>query len=60
MQKVMQIGVAVFRNEDSLTTGPKRLKVVESLFTHDLSVKDKGIVWNSDLIETLEMRNLLT
>jgi succinate dehydrogenase (ubiquinone) flavoprotein subunit len=60
MQKVMQIGVAVFRNEDSLTTGLKRLKVVESLFTHDLSVKDKGIVWNSDLIETLEMRNLLT
>jgi succinate dehydrogenase (ubiquinone) flavoprotein subunit len=60
MQKVIQTDVAVFRNEDSLTTGLKRLKVVESLFTHDLSVKDKGIVWNSDLIETLEMRNLLT
>ena len=60
MQKAMQTDVAVFRNEDSLTVGLKNLTEVESLFNNDLCVKDKSLIWNSDLIETLEMRNLLT
>jgi succinate dehydrogenase (ubiquinone) flavoprotein subunit len=60
MQKVMQMDVAVFRNEDSLGTGLDRLKGVEHAFNTNVCVKDKSLIWNSDLIETLETRNLLT
>ena len=60
MQKSMQTDVAVFRNEESLRTGLDRLKGVEVAFNQDLCVKDKSLIWNSDLIETLETRNLLT
>ena len=60
MQKSMQTDVAVFRNEDSLTTGLKNLSRVEQDFQSNLCVKDKSLIWNSDLVETLELRNLLT
>jgi len=60
MQKAMQTDVAVFRNEESLSTGLDRIKKVEEAFNNDLCVKDKSMIWNSDLVETLEMRNLLT
>jgi succinate dehydrogenase (ubiquinone) flavoprotein subunit len=60
MQKPMQTDVAVFRNQDSLLTGLRNLAEVEDLFTNDLCVRDKSLIWNSDPIETLEMRNLLT
>lgn len=60
MQKAMQADVAVFRNEESLSTGLKRIQEVEKQFNEDVCVKDKSLIWNSDLIETLEMRNLLT
>jgi succinate dehydrogenase (ubiquinone) flavoprotein subunit len=59
MQKAMQADVAVFRNEDSLCIGLERLKSVENAFNNDVCVKDKGLIWNSDLMETLERRNLL-
>ena len=60
MQKVMQTDVAVFRDEDSLTNGLQNLQQVEQTFNSDLSVKDKSLIWNTDLVETLELRNLLT
>jgi succinate dehydrogenase (ubiquinone) flavoprotein subunit len=60
MQKAMQSDVAVFRNEESLTSGLKNLHQVEQDFNTNLSVKDKSLIWNSDLVETLELRNLLT
>ena len=60
MQKAMQSDVAVFRMEESLAAGVSRVKAVEERFKNDVCVKDKSLVWNSDLIETLEMRNLLT
>lgn len=60
MQKAMQTDVAVFRNHESLATGLSHLSEVEHAFNTDLAVKDKSMIWNSDLIETLEMRNLLT
>ena len=56
----MQTDVAVFRNEDSLATGLENLRQVEEAFNSDVCVKDKSLIWNSDLVETLEMRNLLT
>jgi succinate dehydrogenase (ubiquinone) flavoprotein subunit len=60
MQKAMQRDVAVFRNEESLRTGLDRLKEVENAFNNEACVMDKSLIWNSDLIETLETRNLLT
>jgi succinate dehydrogenase (ubiquinone) flavoprotein subunit len=60
MQKAMQTNVAVFRNEESLYTGLDRLNVVEDAFNNEVCIKDKSLIWNSDLIETLETRNLLT
>ncbi|KAK5096261.1 succinate dehydrogenase flavoprotein subunit [Lithohypha guttulata] len=60
MQKHMQADVAVFRTEESLSVGLDRIKEVEAAFNNDVCVKDKSLIWNSDLIETLEMRNLLT
>jgi succinate dehydrogenase (ubiquinone) flavoprotein subunit len=60
MQKIMQLDAAVFRTDESLSTGLERLRSVEQLFRDDLRVSDKSMIWNSDLIETLETRNLLT
>ena len=60
MQKVMQTDVAVFRNQASLEVGLNRLNEVQAAFNDELCVKDKSLIWNSDLVETLEMRNLLT
>jgi succinate dehydrogenase (ubiquinone) flavoprotein subunit len=60
MQKAMQTDVAVFRTEDSLAAGLQRVQDVEEAFNNDACVKDRSLIWNSDLVETLEMRNLLT
>ena len=60
MQKVMQTDVSVFRNHDSLSTGLSHLSSIATQFQTDLCVKDKSLIWNSDLVETLETRNLLT
>jgi succinate dehydrogenase (ubiquinone) flavoprotein subunit len=60
MQKAMQTDVAVFRTEDSLAAGNLAVQQVERDFADRLSVTDRSLIWNSDLIETLEMRNLLT
>jgi succinate dehydrogenase (ubiquinone) flavoprotein subunit len=60
MQKVMQADAAVFRTHESLVSGVERLQVIEQEFRDRLGVTDKSMIWNSDLIETLETRNLLT
>ncbi|WEW56062.1 succinate dehydrogenase flavoprotein subunit [Emydomyces testavorans] len=60
MQKAMQSDVAVFRTEESLAVGVSRVRQVDEAFKNDVCVKDKSLIWNSDLIETLELRNLLT
>lgn len=60
LQKAMQTGVAVFRTDVSLSKGLKRIRQVEDEFKAQLGVRDKSMIWNSDLVETLEMRNLLT
>ncbi|KAK0099571.1 succinate dehydrogenase flavoprotein subunit [Cadophora gregata f. sp. sojae] len=60
MQKAMQTDIAVFRTEESLSTGHSAVQKVEKDFAERLSVSDRSLIWNSDLIETLEMRNLLT
>jgi hypothetical protein len=60
MQRIMQADVAVFRTHESLHVGVERLTKVEKDFKNNLNVTDKSMIWNSDLIETLETRNLLT
>jgi len=60
MQKAMQRDVAVFRTEASLTAGCAAVREVETAFASRLAVKDRSLIWNSDLVETLEMRNLMT
>jgi len=58
MQKVMQTDAAVFRTGKSLEEGKKRLKDVYDSF-QKVKVSDRSLVWNSDLVETLELDNLL-
>jgi len=59
MQKTMQADVSVFRTEESLQEGVKKINEVDQMF-HDVGIKDRSMIWNSDLVETLELRNLLT
>ncbi|KAG9185459.1 succinate dehydrogenase (ubiquinone) flavoprotein subunit [Alternaria panax] len=60
MQSTMQSTTAVFRTHDSLSKGNTQLSDIENKYTTDLRVTDRSLIWNSDLIETLELRNLLT
>ncbi|KAL5426596.1 succinate dehydrogenase flavoprotein subunit, variant 5 [Paraphaeosphaeria minitans] len=60
MQRTMQSTTAVFRTQDSLATCNDQLRAIEMRFDSDLKVTDKSLIWNSDLVETLELRNLLT
>ncbi|KAM0788413.1 succinate dehydrogenase flavoprotein subunit [Microbotryomycetes sp. NB124-2] len=59
MQKCMQNDAAVFRTQESLEHGVKELKRVLGTWK-DVGIKDRSMIWNSDLVETLELRNLLT
>ena len=58
MQKVMQADAAVFRTGQSLREGMERLAKTFKSFG-DVRVNDKGLIWNTDLIETMELENLL-
>ena len=60
MQKVMQADIAVFRTKEALEIGNEKMEKIQQEFGQRLAVKDKSMIWNSDLIETLEVRNLLT
>lgn len=58
MQKAMQEDAAVFRTGESLDSGVKRLQAVWDK-KGDIKVSDRGLVWNTDLMETLEFDNLI-
>ncbi len=58
MQKVMQTNCAVFRTHDVLEEGHKKIHEVFG-GVKDIRVTDRSLVWNSDLIETLEFDNLI-
>src|SRR6185437_723838 len=53
MQKVMQEDCAVFRTGEVLEQGHKRIHDVNSGMA-DVRVTDRSLIWNSDLVETLE------
>ncbi len=58
MQRTMQDDAAVFRTGETLGIGVKRMHEVYAARA-DLRVTDRSLIWNSDLVETLELENLL-
>ena len=58
LQRAMQDHCAVFRTEDSLSEGVKKVADVFASMK-DISVSDRTMVWNTDLMETLELENLM-
>jgi succinate dehydrogenase / fumarate reductase flavoprotein subunit len=58
MQRIMQNNAAVFRDEDVLQEGAKKIDKVYASYK-DIGISDRGLVWNSDLVEALELHNLL-
>jgi len=58
MQHAMQDNAAVFRTKESLKQGCKEVSEVWDDLS-DLKVSDRSLVWNSDLMESLELENLM-
>jgi succinate dehydrogenase / fumarate reductase flavoprotein subunit len=58
MQRVMQQDAAVFRTGETLKQGCQNISAAFATFA-DVQVTDRSLVWNSDLVETLELHNLL-
>jgi succinate dehydrogenase / fumarate reductase flavoprotein subunit len=58
MQKTMQAHAAVFRTGDSLVAGIEKLSGTYASFA-DVRVQDRSLIWNTDLVETMELENLL-
>jgi succinate dehydrogenase / fumarate reductase flavoprotein subunit len=58
MQKTMQEDVAVFRTGETLKSGVERMEKVRQQLP-DLKTFDRGLIWNTDLVETLELDNLV-
>jgi len=58
MQRTMQNYAAVFRTGEVLQEGIEKLKEVWESFA-DVKVSDRSMIWNTDLVETLELQNLL-
>ena len=58
MQKTMQETCAVFRTKELLDDGKTRLAEVWDMMP-DIAVSDRSMIWNTDLVETLELDNLV-
>ncbi len=58
MQRTMQADAAVFRTDKTLAEGVEKMKAVAAKMK-DLKVTDRSLIWNSDLMETLELANLM-
>ncbi len=58
MQRAMQEDAAVFRTGESLASGVARLQKIQDQ-RGDIQVTDRGMIWNTDLVETLEFDNLI-
>ena len=58
MQKAMQDDAAVFRTGETLKSGQKRIHDLYATLG-DIKVSDRSMIWNSDLVETLEYQNLI-
>ncbi|RPE81779.1 succinate dehydrogenase subunit A [Vulcaniibacterium tengchongense] len=58
MQRTMQADAAVFRTGETLADGVRKIREIHASFA-DVRVSDRSLVWNSDLVETYELANLL-
>jgi succinate dehydrogenase / fumarate reductase flavoprotein subunit len=58
MQRTMQAHAAVFRNSKTLERGVNEMRRVWRGLD-DMSVSDRSLIWNSDLLEALELQNLM-
>jgi succinate dehydrogenase / fumarate reductase, flavoprotein subunit len=58
MQKTMQADAAVFRTDRTLADGVAKMTAIAGKM-NDIRVTDRSLVWNSDLMETLELTNLM-
>ncbi|MBT8115949.1 MAG: succinate dehydrogenase flavoprotein subunit [Arenicella sp.] len=58
MQRTMQQHCAVFRTGELMNEGVNKMVAVADSFS-DIGTVDRGLIWNTDLIETLELENLL-
>ncbi len=58
MQKTMQTKAAVFRTKATLDEGIAAMADIKRSFS-EVGIKDKSLIWNTDLVETLELDNLL-
>lgn len=58
MQRAMQEDAAVFRTGETLESGKKRIAEIYRA-KDDVRVSDRSMIWNSDLVETLEFENLI-
>jgi len=58
MQRIMQSDAAVFRTAGSLRDGVQRLSRTFASLA-DVRIADRSLIWNTDLVETLELENLL-
>jgi succinate dehydrogenase / fumarate reductase flavoprotein subunit len=54
----MQADAAVFRTQETLAEGVHKIREIRDSFA-DVRVSDRSLVWNSDLVETFELQNLL-
>ena len=58
MQKTMQMDAGVFRTGQTLEDGARKLAQTYGAFA-DVRITDRSLIWNTDLIETMELENLL-
>ena len=58
MQRTMQADAAVFRTGETLAEGAEKITQVFQSF-NDVGISDRSLIWNTDLMETLELQNLL-
>ncbi len=58
MQRAMQTDAAVFRSSETLSAGVMKMKELVECIA-DISVTDRSMIWNSDLMETFELANLI-
>ncbi|WP_420402826.1 succinate dehydrogenase flavoprotein subunit [Nisaea sp.] len=59
MQRAMQQHAAVFRTTDLMQDGVKKIQDVAGALP-DIGIADRSLIWNSDLVEALELENLMT
>ena len=59
MQRTMSLHAAVFRNDELMAEGKDKLAATYKRM-EDIHVSDRGLIWNSDLVETMELDNLIS